>query len=108
MNKKEYVDLMVKWKLMRGVAAQTESLVKGLREMIPFEYLKPFDPQELEWVIAGTPEINLEDWKANTVYWGGKYRTSTGLYYWDGIRLIQYTGSIETTGLYYWDGISVV
>ena len=33
-NKKEYVDLMVKWKLMRGVAAQTESLVKGLREMI--------------------------------------------------------------------------
>ena len=39
---------MVKWKLMRGVAAQTESLVKGLREMIPFEYLKLFDPQELQ------------------------------------------------------------
>ena len=74
-NKKEYVDYMVKWKLMRGVAAQTESLVKGLREMIPLEYLKPFDPQELEWVIAGTPEINLDDWKSNTVYWGGKCTT---------------------------------
>ena len=71
-NKREYVDHMVQWKLQRGVAAQMESLVKGLREMLPLEYLRPFDAQELEWVIAGTPEINLDDWKANTVYWGGQ------------------------------------
>lgn len=71
-NKFEYVRLMVQWKLLRGIAAQAESLVKGLREMLPLEYLRPFDAQELEWVIAGTPEINLQDWKANTVYWGGK------------------------------------
>lgn len=44
----------------------------GLKEMMPLEYLQPFDAQELEWVIAGTPEINMDDWKANTVYWGGK------------------------------------
>ena len=40
--------------------------------MLPLEYLEPFDAQELEWVIAGTPEIDMEDWKRNTVYWGGK------------------------------------
>ncbi|KAL5473648.1 hypothetical protein EMCRGX_G028156 [Ephydatia muelleri] len=48
-----------------------EALIAGLRELIPLKYLSPFDVHELEWVIAGTPEINLEDWKANTVYCGG-------------------------------------
>lgn len=74
-NKKEYVDLMVQWRLSHGVQQQVESMSKGLKEMIPLEYLRPFDAKELEWVIAGTPEINMEDWKANTQYWGGIYRS---------------------------------
>ena len=71
-NKHEYVELMVQWRLSNGTGPQTENLVKGLREMIPRQYLSSFDAQELEWVIAGTPEINLDDWKNNTIYWGGK------------------------------------
>ena len=35
------------------------------------EYLSEFDSQELEWVIAGTAEIDMDDWKNNTSYWGG-------------------------------------
>lgn len=71
-NKQEYVDLMVKWRLSNGIGPQTENLVKGFREMIPWQYLDSFDALELEWVIAGTPEINLDDWKNNTIYWGGE------------------------------------
>ena len=74
-NKQEYVELMVRWRLSNGILAQTESMVKGLKEMIPPQYLNAFDAQELEWVIAGTPEINMEDWKSNTVYWGGEIVT---------------------------------
>ena len=70
-NRKEYVRLMVEWRLSRGIKRQTDSLRLGLREMLPKEYLDQFDSQELEWVIAGTPEINVEDWKKNTLYWGG-------------------------------------
>ena len=70
-NKKHYIDLMVQWKLCHGVQQQIEALVNGLKEMIPLEYLRTFDAQEFEWVIAGTPEIDMEDWKANTQYWGG-------------------------------------
>lgn len=33
-NKKEYIERMVKWRLERGVAEQTESLVKGFYEVI--------------------------------------------------------------------------
>ncbi len=64
---------MIQWKLCKGIEKQTESLVEGLKEMLPLEYLQPFNANELEWVIAGTPEVNMEDWKKNTNYWGGMY-----------------------------------
>ena len=70
-NKKEYIKLMVDWKLSRGVQEQMKALIAGLRELIPLDHLTLFDARELEWVIAGTPEINMEDWKANTEYIGG-------------------------------------
>ena len=38
------------------------------------DYLSDFDSQELEWVIAGTAEIDMADWKNNTLYWGGVSR----------------------------------
>lgn len=63
---------MTTWRLTHGIQQQMKCLVSGLKEMIPLEYLKTFDARELEWVIAGTPEINMEDWKKNTQYWGGK------------------------------------
>ena len=69
-NKNEYIKLMVDWKLSRGVHEQMEELISGLRELIPLDYLTPFDARELEWVIAGTAEINVEDWKKNTAYSG--------------------------------------
>ena len=64
----EYIKLMVDWKLSRGIQEQMEALIAGLRELVPLDHLTPFDARELEWVIAGTPEIDLEDWKANTLY----------------------------------------
>ena len=32
-NKQEYVDQMVRWRVERGVAEQTESIVKGFNEV---------------------------------------------------------------------------
>uniref|UniRef100_A0A3B3YCZ2 HECT-type E3 ubiquitin transferase n=1 Tax=Poecilia mexicana TaxID=48701 RepID=A0A3B3YCZ2_9TELE len=66
-NKKEYIERMVKWRIERGVAQQTESLVRGFYE-VP---LRMFDARELELVIAGTAEIDLTDWRNNTEYRGG-------------------------------------
>lgn len=86
-NKKHYIDLMVQWKLCHGVQQQIEALVNGLKEMIPLEYLGTFDAQEFEWVIAGTPEIDMEDWKANTQYWGGYSATHLVIkYFWEVIE----------------------
>uniref|UniRef100_A0A6Q2YBS7 HECT-type E3 ubiquitin transferase n=1 Tax=Esox lucius TaxID=8010 RepID=A0A6Q2YBS7_ESOLU len=70
-NKKEYIERMVKWRIERGVAQQTESLVRGFYEVVDVRLVSVFDARELELVIAGTAEIDLADWRTNTEYRGG-------------------------------------
>uniref|UniRef100_A0A8D3B800 HECT-type E3 ubiquitin transferase n=1 Tax=Scophthalmus maximus TaxID=52904 RepID=A0A8D3B800_SCOMX len=67
-NKKEYIERMVKWRIERGVAQQTESLVRGFYEVVDVRLVSVFDARELELVIAGTAEIDLADWRNNTSY----------------------------------------
>lgn len=53
--------------------------------MVDSRLVSVFDARELELVIAGTAEIDLNDWRSNTEYRGGKTRnlssltTSTGI-----------------------------
>ncbi|XP_059253198.1 E3 ubiquitin-protein ligase HECW1 isoform X3 [Mustela nigripes] len=70
-NKKEYIERMVKWRVERGVVQQTEALVRGFCEVVDSRLVSVFDARELELVIAGTAEIDLNDWRNNTEYRGG-------------------------------------
>ncbi|XP_058443194.1 E3 ubiquitin-protein ligase HECW2 isoform X2 [Malaya genurostris] len=70
-NKREYLERMVKWRLERGVQEQTESLVRGFYEVVDPRLVSVFDARELELVIAGTAEIDLNDWRNNTEYRSG-------------------------------------
>lgn len=70
-NKKEYLEKIVKWRIERGVQEQTESLVRGFYEVIEARLVAVFDARELELVIAGVAEIDLNDWRQNTEYRNG-------------------------------------
>lgn len=70
-NKKEYLERMVRWRLERGVCEQTESMVRGFYEVIDPRLVGVFDARELELVIAGTLEIDVQDWRKNTEYRSG-------------------------------------
>ena len=65
-NKHEYIDLMLRWRLDRGVAKQMESFKKGFSEVMPVNLLYNFDAQELEFLTAGTLEIDVHDRRAHT------------------------------------------
>ena len=67
-NKKEYLERIIKWRLERGVSVQTESLVRGFYEVVDPRLVSVFDARELELVIAGTAEIDINDWIQNTEY----------------------------------------
>ncbi|XP_074598525.1 E3 ubiquitin-protein ligase HECW2-like [Brevipalpus obovatus] len=86
-NKKEYIDRMVKWRLDRGVAEQTESLVKGFYEVIDSRLVSVFDARELELVIAGTAEIDVADWRKNTEYRSGYHDSHPVIqWFWSAIE----------------------
>ncbi|XP_076291958.1 hecw ubiquitin protein ligase isoform X1 [Lasioglossum baleicum] len=70
-NKKEYLERVVRWRLERGVAEQTESLVRGFYEVVDPRLVSVFDARELELVIAGAAEIDLNDWRTHTEYRSG-------------------------------------
>lgn len=70
-NKTQYLERIIKWRLERGVQEQTESLVRGFYEVVDSRFLSVFDARELELVIAGTAEIDINDWRQNTEYRSG-------------------------------------
>jgi E3 ubiquitin-protein ligase HUWE1 len=70
-NKLEFVERYARWKLVDSVRTQLERLLHGVYEVIPRPYFKIFDEQELELLLCGSPEIDVEEWKANTEYEGG-------------------------------------
>jgi E3 ubiquitin-protein ligase HUWE1 len=41
-------------------------MLAGVYEIIPREYLTIFDEKELELLLCGSPEINVQDWKNYT------------------------------------------
>lgn len=64
-NKKEYVQLYVNFRFTHGIEQQFRALQKGFCELVPQHLLASFDEKELELVIGGLGQIDLEDWKAN-------------------------------------------
>nr|AON96562.1 hect type E3 ubiquitin ligase [Bicyclus anynana] len=70
-NKKEYLERLVRWRVERGVAEQSEWLVRGFHEVVDPRLVGAFDARELELVIAGAPELDVADWRNNTEYRGG-------------------------------------
>jgi E3 ubiquitin-protein ligase NEDD4 len=58
-NKKEYVDLMVEYHILKRVKDQFDALMGGFNELIPQDSITVFDERELELLICGMSEIDM-------------------------------------------------
>ncbi|XP_053200656.1 NEDD4-like E3 ubiquitin-protein ligase WWP2 [Panonychus citri] len=67
-NKDEYLRLISDWRFSRGQEEQTKALLDGFNEVLPLEWLHYFDERELELLLCGMQEIDIEDWQKNTIY----------------------------------------
>lgn len=102
-NKREYVKLYVNYRFMRGIEQQFLALQKGFCELIPNQLLRPFDERELELVICGISNIDVNDWKQYTRLKHCTPETSQVVWFWQVVesyssemraRLLQFvTGS---------------
>ncbi|TAQ88206.1 hypothetical protein B7494_g3474 [Chlorociboria aeruginascens] len=85
-NKHEYVRLMVEWKLTGSVKEQLDEFLKGFHEIIPAELVAIFNEQELELLISGLPEIDVDDWKSNTEYHNYSASSPQIQWFWRAVR----------------------
>lgn len=51
-----------------GIEQQTRTFLEGFNEVVPLEWLKYFDERELELMLCGMQEIDVDDWQRNTIY----------------------------------------
>ncbi|KAI9849276.1 MAG: hypothetical protein M1837_004735 [Sclerophora amabilis] len=85
-NKKEYVDLVTEWRIQKRVEEQFNAFVAGFNELIPPDLVNVFDERELELLIGGIADIDVEDWKKHTDYRGYTESDEVIVHFWKCIR----------------------
>lgn len=85
-NKEEYIQRVVEYRLVGSVREQLDSFLKGFHEIIPPELISIFNEQELELLISGLPEIDVDDWKNNTEYHNYSASSPQIQWFWRAVR----------------------
>ncbi|KAI9883191.1 MAG: hypothetical protein M1823_005048 [Watsoniomyces obsoletus] len=85
-NKQEYVDLLTEWRIQKRVEEQFKAFVEGFHELIPPDLVNVFDERELELLIGGIAEIDVDDWKKHTDYRGYTESDEVIVNFWKCIR----------------------
>lgn len=50
---------------------QNESIKKGFNSVLPLPEIAAFDASELELLLCGVPQLDLEEWRRHTLYRSG-------------------------------------
>lgn len=70
-NKQHYIELLCDHRMRGVVERQIEALVHGLKSLIPEEVWSQFtrmvSPEEFDLLICGLEEVDVADWKTNSV-----------------------------------------
>ncbi|XVE50857.1 hypothetical protein DITRI_Ditri01bG0197700 [Diplodiscus trichospermus] len=85
-TKHEYVYLVADHILTNAIRPQIHSFLEGFNELVPRELISIFNDKELELLISGLPEIDLDDLKANTEYTGYTAASPVIQWFWEVVK----------------------
>ncbi|KAI9106855.1 hypothetical protein K1719_022383 [Acacia pycnantha] len=117
-NKHQYVDLVAEHRLTTAIRPQITAFLEGFNELIQRELISIFNDKELELLISGLPDIDLDDLRANTEYSGYTVASPIIQWFWevvhsfskeDKARLLQFvsgTSKVPLEGFSALQGIS--
>ncbi|CAO2834572.1 unnamed protein product [Amaranthus hypochondriacus] len=117
-NKHQYVDLVAEHRLTTAIRPQINAFLEGFTELIHRELVSIFNDKELELLISGLPDIDLEDMRVNTEYSGYSPASPVIQWFWevvqgfskeDKARLLQFvtgTSKVPLEGFSALQGIS--
>lgn len=90
-NKVEFVKLVTEFKLTKSIQAQIDAFLKGFYEIVPKELIQLFSDSELELLISGLPDIDVDEWRANTVYHNISSTSNSVTWFWRAVRSLDQT-----------------
>ena len=64
------ISYVTEYRISRRVSEQFDAFMSGFNELIPQELINVFDERELELLIGGMSEIDVDDWQKHTDYRG--------------------------------------
>ena len=85
-NKQDYVSLITEMRLTTAIKDQINSFLEGFHEIIPKELVSIFNEQEMELLISGLPDIDIDDWKNNTEYQNYTASSPQVQWFWRAVR----------------------
>ncbi|KAI0693906.1 ubiquitin-protein ligase [Cytidiella melzeri] len=85
-NKKDYVNCVVEYRISRRVKEQFDAFMSGFSELIPQDLINVFDERELELLIGGMSEIDVDDWAKFTDYRGYEVSDEVVQWFWKCVR----------------------
>ncbi|KAJ3115576.1 hypothetical protein HDU96_000400 [Phlyctochytrium bullatum] len=88
-NKAEYVQLITDWRIVNRVEEQFRAFQQGFNEIIPQELISVFDERELELLIGGLAEMDVDDWKKHTDYRGYTENDEVVQWFWKYVRSLE-------------------
>jgi E3 ubiquitin-protein ligase NEDD4 len=62
--------LVTSWRIQKRIEEQFQNFATGFNELIPQDLINVFDERELELLIGGIAEMDVDDWKKHTDYRG--------------------------------------
>ena len=81
-----YPRLVLQWRLKRGVQEQTKAFLDGFNEVVPLHWLQFFDERELELMLCGMQELNVNEWERNTIYRNYNRSSKQVQWFWQCMR----------------------
>ena len=101
-NKQEYVQHMIEYRMIESVKEQLENFLRGnvfrlqpiltmltiagFHDIVPAELISIFNEQELELLISGLPDIDVDDWKNHTDYHNYSAASPQIQWFWRAVR----------------------
>lgn len=85
-NKLEFIKLKTHYLLHGQIRAQLECLKYGFNELIPPSQIEFFTHKELEELLSGLCEIDVEDWRRHTQYLRCTAESKVVQWFWQVVR----------------------
>jgi E3 ubiquitin-protein ligase HUWE1 len=85
-NKHDYVRLVAQHRMTTAINAQIDSFLNGFYDLVPPELICIFSPAEVELLICGLPDINIDELQMNTEYHNFRASDDNIIWFWEALR----------------------